>query len=138
MNQKNLQPERQKQVMDKANLLTNLAYLCADVANSFAIDCMALIRQLNKDYKREEKQRWAELGRLLRLVNANLKALARNGYETKEAEDYAESSDAIYGLLILISDRANSDMRIIHDIYKTIEEKYPSKLGLKLEPIYND
>ena len=46
MNQKNLQSERQKQVMDKANLLTNLAYLCADVANSFAIDCMALIKHL--------------------------------------------------------------------------------------------
>ena len=38
MNQKNLQSERQKQVMNKANLLTNLAYLSADVANSFAID----------------------------------------------------------------------------------------------------
>ena len=135
MNQKNLQSERQKQVMDKANLLTNLAYLCADVANSFAIDCMALIKQINKDYKREEKQRWAELGRLLRLVNANLKALARNGYETKEADDYAESSDIIYDLLLLISDRAASDMNIVRDIYNTIEQKYPSKMGLKLGKI---
>ena len=60
MSQQNLQSERQKKVMNRASLLTNLAYLCADVANSFAIDCMALIRQFNKDYKREEKQRWAE------------------------------------------------------------------------------
>ena len=121
--------------MDKANLLTNLAYLCADVANSFAIDCMALIRQFNKDYKREEKQRWAELGRLLRLVNANLKALAKNGYATNEADDYAESSDIIYNLLLLISDRADSDMNIVRDIYNTIEQKYPSKMGLKLGKI---
>ena len=135
MNQKNLQSERQKQVMNKANLLTNLAYLSADVANSFAIDCMALIKQLNNDYKREEKQRWAELGRLLRLVNANLKALAKNGYETKEAYDYAESSDIIYNLLLLISDRADSDMNIVRDIYNTIEQKYPSKMGLELGKI---
>lgn len=121
--------------MNKANLLTNLAYLCADVANSFAIDCMSLIRQFNKDYKREEKQRWAELGRLLRLVNANLKALAKNGYETKEADDYAESSDIIYNLLLLISDRADSDMNIVRDIYNTIEQKYPSKMGLELNKI---
>ena len=135
MNQQNLQSERQKQVMDKANLLTNLAYLSADVANSFAIDCMALIKHINKDYKREEKQRWSELGRLLRLVNANLKALAKNGYETKEAEDYAESSDIIYNLLLLISDRAESDMNIVRDIYNTIEQKYPSKMGLDLNKI---
>lgn len=135
MNQQNLQSERQIQVMNKANLLTNLAYLSADVANSFAIDCMSLIKQINKDYKREEKQRWAELGRLLRLVNANLKALARNGYETKEAEDYAESSDIIYNLLLLISDRADSDMNIVRDIYNTIEQKYPSKMGLELGKI---
>lgn len=121
--------------MNKATLLTNLAYLSADVANSFAIDCMALIKQLNKDYKREEKQRWAELGRLLRLVNANLKALARNGYETKDADDYAESSDIIYNLLLLISDRAESDMNIVRDIYNTIEQKYPSKMGLELGKI---
>ena len=121
--------------MNRASLLTNLAYLCADVANSFAIDCMALIKQINKDYKREEKQRWAELGRLLRLVNANLKALARNGYETKEADDYAESSDIIYNLLLLISDRADSDMNIVRDIYNTIEQKYPSKMGLELVKI---
>ena len=135
MNQKNLQSGRQGKVMNRASLLTNLAYLCADVANSFAIDCMSLIRQFNKDYKREEKQRWSELGRLLRLVNANLKALAKNGYETKEAEDYAESSDIIYNLLLLISDRADSDMNIVRDIYNTIEQKYPSKMGLKLGKI---
>ena len=135
MNQQNLQSERQKQVMNKATLLTNLAYLSADVANSFAIDCMALIKQLNKCYKREEKQRWAELGRLLRLVNANLKALANNGYATKEADDYAESSDMIYHLLLLISDRAESDMNIVRDIYNTIEQKYPSKMGLELNKI---
>lgn len=135
MNQQNLQSERQRQVMNKANLLTNLAYLSADVANSFAIDCMSLIKQINKDYKREEKQRWAELGRLLRLVNANLKALAKNGYETKEADDYAESSDIIYNLLLLISDRADSDMNIVRDIYNTIEQKYPSKMGLELGKI---
>ena len=135
MNQKNLQSERQGKVMNRASLLTNLAYLCADVANSFAIDCMSLIRQFNKDYKREEKQRWAELGRLLRLVNANLKALAKNGYATNEADDYAESSDIIYNLLLLISDRADSDMNIVRDIYNTIEQKYPSKMGLKLGKI---
>ena len=135
MNQKNLQSERQGKVMNRASLLTNLAYLCADVANSFAIDCMSLIRQFNKDYKREEKQRWAELGRLLRLVNANLKALAKNGYATNEADDYAESSDIIYNLLLLISDRADSDMNIVRDIYNTIEQKYPSKMGLELSKI---
>lgn len=135
MNQQNLQSERQRQVMNKANLLTNLAYLSADVANSFAIDCMSLIKQIKKDYKREEKQRWAELGRLLRLVNANLKALAKNGYETKEADDYAESSDIIYNLLLLISDRADSDMNIVRDIYNTIQQKYPSKMGLELGKI---
>ena len=135
MNQKNLQSERQGKVMNRASLLTNLAYLCADVANSFAIDCMSLIRQFNKDYKREEKQRWAELGRLLRLVNANLKALAKNGYATNEADDYAESSDIIYNLLLLISDRADSDMNIVRDIYSAIGQEDPSKMGLKLGKI---
>ena len=122
-------PDAEK-VMNLARLQTNMAYILADVADSYARDCLHNLKLIGKSFVQQEKRKWKEVERLMKLLDTNLRALAFNGYDTSEGEDYIESSDKLYDITLLLCDRAGGSMETIEEIYNTIAEKFPSKLHL--------
>ena len=115
-----------------AHLYTNLAYVMADTAESFARQAMARLQRVGQTFNHEEKRNWKMLRNQLRLLDGYLRALAFNGYLTQHECDYENDSDYLYSLALLLCDRAAGDMEVLDDIKKTIEEKFPSRMGLTI------
>ena len=125
-------PEYER-TMHLATLQTNMAYVLADVAESFALDSMRNLETIGNSFRTEEKQQWKEVRRLVRLLDARLRSLTFNGYETQHEGDYEDSSDALYKLMVLLCDRVGARNEILGDIYNKIKEQFPPVVGLKLE-----
>lgn len=114
------------------HLYTNLAYVMADTAESFARQAMARLARIGQTFNHEEKRNWKMLRTQLRLLDGYLRALAFNGYLTQHNCDYENDSDYLYELAVLLSDRAAGDMEVLDEIKKTISEKFPSRMGLTI------
>ena len=119
--------------MHLATLQTNMAYVLADVAESFALDSMRNLEMIGNSFRTEEKQKWKEVRRLVRLLDARLRSITGAGYETQHDGDYEDSSDALYKLMVLLCDRVGARNEILGDIYNKIKEQFPPVVGLKLE-----
>ena len=122
-----------KEITAKATTQTNMAYVLADVAESFAMDAMRNLAMVGNTFRNEEKQKWSDLRRLAKLMDARLRSLTFNGYETQHEGDYEDSSDALYKLMVLLCDRVGARNEILGDIYNKIKEQFPPVVGLKLE-----
>ena len=46
------------QIPNELRILTNVAFLMADVTDTFLLDAYSRVRSLGMDFKREEKQKW--------------------------------------------------------------------------------
>lgn len=114
------------------HLYTNLAYVMADTAESFARQAMARLARIGQTFNHEEKRNWKMLRTQLRLLDGYLSALAFNGYLTQHDCDYENDSDYLYELAVLLSDRAAGDMEVLDEIKRTISEKFPSRMGLTI------
>ena len=114
------------------HLYTNLAYVMADTAESFARQAMARLARVGQTFNHEEKRNWNMVRNQLRLLDGYLRALAFNGYLTQHECDYENDSDYLYSLALLLCDRAAGDMEVLDEIKKTIEEKFPSRMGLTI------
>lgn len=115
----------EKAIMAKATQQTNMAYVLADVAESFAIDSMRNLELVGKTFRREEKQKWNELRRLVKLMDARLRSITDAAYETQHDCDYEESSDSLYKLMVLLCDRARVNPEILDQVYKHVAENLP-------------
>lgn len=116
--------------MQKSLLQTNMAYLMADVANSFAIESMANLSKISKDFRQEEKVKWRECARHARLLNQYLKQIIQSGYESNDAEIFMEDSDFLTDLLWLLCDRGGGNKETLERIKETIKNQFPSILNL--------
>lgn len=125
-------PEYER-TMHLATLQTNMAYVLADVAESFALDSMRNLETIRNSFRTEEKQKWKEVRRLVRLLDARLRSITGAGYETQHDGDYEDSSDALYKLMVLLCDRVGARNEILAEIYNRIKEQFPPVVGLKLE-----
>lgn len=114
------------------HIYTNLAYVMADTAESFARQAMARLQRVNQTFNHEEKRNWKMVRTQLRLLDGYLRALAFNGYLTQHDCDYENDSDYLYELGVLLCDRAAGDMEVLDEIKKMIQEKFPSRIGLTI------
>ena len=105
------------------HLYTNLAYVMADTAESFARQAMARLQRVGQTFNHEEKRNWKMLRTQLRLLD---------GYLTQHDFDYENDSDYLYELGVLLCDRAAGDMEVLDEIKKMIQEKFPSRMGLTI------
>lgn len=125
-------PEYER-TMHLATLQTNMAYVLADVAESFALDSMRNLEMVGNTFRNDEKQKWSDLRRLVKLMDARLRSLTSNGYETQHEGDYEDSSDALYKFMLLLCDRVGARNEILAEIYNRIKEQFPPVVGLNLE-----
>lgn len=122
-----------KAITAKANQQTNMAYVLADVAESFAIDSMRNLALVGNFFRNEEKQKWSDLRRLVKLMDARPRSITDAGYETQHDGDYEDSSDALYKLMGLICDRSRVNPDILEQIYQHVAENFPPVCNEKKE-----
>lgn len=114
-----------KEITAKATTQTNMAYVLADVAESFAMDAMRNLAMVGNTFRNEEKQKWSDLRRLAKLMDARLRSITVAAYETQHDGDYEDSSDSLYKLMVLICDRARVNPDILDQVYQHVEENFP-------------
>lgn len=114
-----------KEITAKATTQTNMAYVLADVAESFAMDAMRNLAMVGNTFRNEEKQKWSDLRRLAKLMDARLRSITVAAYETQHDGDYEDSSDSLYKLMVLICDRARVNPDILDQVYQHVAENFP-------------
>ena len=114
------------------HLYTNLAYVMADTAESFARQAMARLQRVGQTFNHEEKRNWKMLRTQLRLLDGYLRALVFYGFFMFLVCVFEFDSDYLYRLALLLCGRAAGDMEVLDEIKKTIQEKYPSRMGLTI------
>lgn len=82
-----------KEKTAQATTQTNMAYVLADVAESFAMDAMRNLAMVGNTFRNEEKQKWSDLRRLAKLMDARLRSITVAAYETQHDGDYEDSSE---------------------------------------------
>ncbi|GHT33141.1 hypothetical protein FACS189434_06560 [Bacteroidia bacterium] len=80
----------------KALYFTNLAYLCADVANTFAVEAEAQLKKAGYAFKRAEKQKLGEMKRAVERLRFLTKDVSSALYEIENAADGCDLSDFLY------------------------------------------
>lgn len=87
----------------------NIAFVLADAANSFFVDCTVGLSALGLEFKREQKMKFARLKNAVRQAK-DLSAELGGELYTLEDRDFALfDSDFYYNLLKLIEDRIAED-----------------------------
>lgn len=115
----------EKAIMDKAYQQTKMAYVLADVAESFALDSMRNLALVGNKFRNEEKQKWSDLRRLVKLMDARLRSITDAGYETQHNGNYEENSDKIYNLMGLICESAREYPEILDQLSQYVAENFP-------------
>lgn len=114
-----------KEKTAQATTQTNMAYVLADVAESFAMDAMRNLAMVGNTFRNEEKQKWSDLRRLAKLMDARLRSITVAAYETQHDGDYEDSSDSLYKLMVLLCDRARVNPDILDQVYQHVVENFP-------------
>ena len=114
-----------KEKTAQATTQTNMAYVLADVAESFAMDAMRNLAMVGNTFRNEEKQKWSDLRRLAKLMDARLRSITVAAYETQHDGDYEDSSDSLYKLMVLLCDRARVNTDILDQVYQHVAENFP-------------
>lgn len=89
----------------------NAAFVLADAANSFFIDCEKGLSVLGKGFKNEQKMKFSRLKQAVRLAKNLSAEIADELYQLKDEEKSFAlyDSDFYYNLIKLIEDRTGED-----------------------------
>lgn len=109
----------------EAIIRTNLAYLFVDLMESAAMDMNESLKRAGQRLKHEDKRNF----------NTALAALKRLKKEVDkipedEQENYGDSADKIYQIVVLLADRCTTDDNEIKAVYDLLKS-FPSRLGLE-------
>lgn len=100
----------QERQMKKALVYTNLAYVLADVCDTYITETSTALRKAHSEkvLRFEEKKRFNEMQAMLQKASKKLKDIARPIYEIKDADSACTDSDWIADFLFLLVDRIGS------------------------------
>ena len=91
------------QIPNELRILTNVAFLMADVTDTFLLDAYSRVRSLGMDFKREEKQKRAV--EQTRLARRAWQEVSQQMYNVPNVETACEDSDFFADVLLLMVDR---------------------------------
>ena len=106
-----LSAEEVRQYAKKAMVTNSLAYVLADAANSFLIDCDAALQHFHKSLRHEVKQNFRQFQHTIHAARAASKKaaepmyLAGSGY----TDDACIDSDWFYHFIQLLDDRVGTN-----------------------------
>lgn len=93
------------QIPPELRILTNVAFLMADVTDTFLLDAWSRVSRLSLDFKREEKQKWKRAVEQIRLARKAWQEVAQQMYEVPDVDTACEDSDFFADVLLLMVDR---------------------------------
>lgn len=93
------------QIPNELRILTNVAFLMADVTDTFLLDAYSRVRSLGMDFKREEKQKWRRAVEQTRLARRSWQEVSQQMYNVPNVETACEDSDFFADVLLLMVDR---------------------------------
>lgn len=93
------------QIPNELRILTNVAFLMADVTDTFLLDAYSRVRSLGMDFKREEKQKWKRAVEQTRLARREWQEVSQQMYNVPNVETACEDSDFFADVLLLMVDR---------------------------------
>ena len=104
----------------------NLAFLLADVANSFLMESQTALAKHHMTLKKDQKQRWSAMMQQIRRAKAATRVAAQDTYDCQIADTACDESDMMHDLIWAVVDRAYGpeDLdRITHKILKSFTSK---------------
>lgn len=96
----------------KANVLTNVAYILADAANSAISDCEGTLNLIETPISKDEKKMFLNAKESVRTAKARTAKVAKALYEMKDAKDVDDAcydSDWWYDFIKKVVDRVGND-----------------------------
>lgn len=93
------------QIPNELRILTNVAFLMADVTDTFLLDAYSRVRSLGMDFKREKKQKWKRAVEQTRLARRSWQEVSQQMYNVPNVETACEDSDFFADVLLLMVDR---------------------------------
>jgi hypothetical protein len=94
-----------EQIPNEVRILTNVAFLMADVTDTFLLDAYSRVKSLGMDFKREEKQKWKRAVEQTRLARRSWQEVSQQMYNVPNVEIACEDSDFFADVLLLMVDR---------------------------------
>lgn len=120
---------KNKGLMAKACVYTNLAYALVEAADSIMLDVESMLKQLGAGIDKNEKQKYNNVCRAGKQFKVWLKDLARTVYKLDIADEALDDSDKLYDIILLIMDRCGGDMNTLALIRAMIFNSFKSKYG---------
>ena len=131
MNNQELQEIRtkNKELMAKACVYTNLAYALVEAADSIMMDVENMLKKLGAGVNKSEKTKYNNTCRVGKQFKIWLKDLSRIVYKLDVADEALNDSDKLYDIILLIMDRCGGDMNTLTLIRAMIFNGFKSKYG---------
>ena len=120
---------KNKELMAKACVYTNLAYALVEAADSIMMDVESMLKQLGAGVNKSEKQKYNNACRAGKQFKVWLKDLARIVYKIEAADEALDDSDKLCDIMLLIADRCGGDMNTLTLIRAMIFNSFKSKYG---------
>lgn len=131
-----LSREQIHKAVERGMILNNFAFVLADAANTFLMDCECEMSKLGVAFTQKDKQNFKEMLKQIHSARKWAEICALPIYEIKDADDACADSDWWYNFIKLVDDRIGDDPRKTNLLLEYILAM-PSEIGLfKVE--YND
>ena len=110
-------------------ICNNLAFVLADVASTFLLDCTSELARLGVVFGQKDKQNFNQMMSHLKAARKWAEKSALPMYGNAGSEDACADSDWWYSLIKLIDDRTGSDKRKTNILLEYLLNM-PSEIGL--------
>jgi len=113
--------EEIKQSVERAIYLNHLAYVLADVSNSFFMDASSIFESLGTPYKQSEKHKYNNMVKTTKTAMYATKELAKYIYHESIVDVSSYDSDWFYNLVKLVVDRISTDKIKTHMLLEFLD-----------------
>ena len=110
-------------------LQNNFAFICADMANTFLLDCEQELKPFGVGFGHKDKYNFNQMLNHITAAKKWAKMSALPIYGIDECDDACADSDWWYNMLKLIDDRTGDDPRKTHMLLEWLLSM-PSEVGL--------
>lgn len=120
---------KNKELMAKACVYTNVAYALVEVADSFMLDVNDMLKNVGAELSRNEKAKYKNVLRAGKNFKVWLKDLAKIVYNIDAAGQALDDADMLYDIMLLIIDRSGGEMDTLTKIRAMLFNNFKSKYG---------
>ena len=120
---------KNKELMAKACVYTNVAYALVEVADSFMLDVNGMLKNVGAELSRNEKAKYKNTLRAGKNFKVWLKDLAKIVYNIDAIGQALDDADMLYDIMLLIIDRSGGEMGTLTKIRAMLFNNFKSKYG---------